>query len=84
MTLIAESGHVRHFLVFDEHRGSGLKQSGVQAVVVALAIGQLNQLFQAGKLSLRSGREGLHVAIQKVRAADDELQRAARGLRRES
>ena len=33
------------------------------------------------KLSLRAGGHGLHVAIQKVRAADDELERAARGLR---
>ena len=66
--------HVGHFLVFDEHGRRGLKQSGVEAVVVALAVGQLDQLFEAGKLSLRGSRQRLHVAIQKVGAADDELQ----------
>src|SRR5271155_2105796 len=45
-----------------------------------LAVHQFDQLFQAGQLPLRVGRERLHGAVHYFGVADDELQRAARGL----
>ena len=63
-------GDVGHFLVFDEHGRRGLEKRGVETVVVALAIDQLNQLLEAGELPLRAGREGLHVAVQEFGVAD--------------
>jgi len=43
---------------------------GVETVVVALAIDQLNQLLEAGELPLRAHGEGLHVPVQEVGVAE--------------